>query len=138
MAIRIVVAIWMRAESAAELAAALTDDSAGGGKARLIETKSTDSNAHFTLRVEGPPPQVKKKGPAVRPRMQQSLDKADALYNAKRYREAERLFGKLLRNLDKGTIFVVHSVVIMSTNINIDLTDLFNAFISIFHYVTVF
>jgi soluble lytic murein transglycosylase len=89
--------------TAAELAAALTDDWAGGDKARLIETKSTDSNAHLTLRVEGPPPHVKKKDPPVRPRMQQSLDKADALYNAKRYREAERLFGRLLRHLDKGS-----------------------------------
>lgn len=93
--------------TAAELAAALTNDWAGGNKARLIETRGTDPSTHLTLRVDGPPPHARKpqarKDPPVVPRMQQSLDKADALYNAKRYREAERLFGKLLRHLKKGS-----------------------------------
>jgi soluble lytic murein transglycosylase len=93
--------------TAAELAAALTDDWAGGNKARVIETRGTDPSTHLTLRVDGPPPHARKpqarKDPPVKPRMQQSLDKADALYNAKRYREAERLFGRLLRHLKKGS-----------------------------------
>ena len=91
--------------TAAELVGALTDDWAGGDKARLIETRASgsDSNAHLTLRVDGPPPRVAAKEPAVRPRMQQSLEKADTLYNAKRYRDAERLFGKLVRHLKTGS-----------------------------------
>ncbi len=91
--------------TASELASALTDDWAGGDKARLIHSRTTDtdSNAHLTLRVDGPPPRVSPKETPVRPRMQQSLDKADALYNAKRYREAERLFGKLVRHLKTGS-----------------------------------
>ena len=91
--------------TASELASTLTDDWAGGGRARLIhgQTNGSDSNAHLTLHVDGAPPRVSSKEPPVRPRMQQSLDKADALYNAKRYREAERLFGKLVRHLKTGS-----------------------------------
>jgi soluble lytic murein transglycosylase len=36
--------------------------------------------------------------------MQQNLDKAESLYSAKRYREAERLFGKLIKHLKTGTV----------------------------------
>jgi soluble lytic murein transglycosylase len=36
--------------------------------------------------------------------MQQNLDKAESLYDAKRYREAERLFGKLLKHLKTGSV----------------------------------
>jgi len=70
----------------------------------FVQTKSADPTTHLTLRVEGAPPIVKKrKEPPVRPRMRQGLDKAEALYDAKRYREAERLYGRLLRHLDKGS-----------------------------------
>ena len=34
--------------------------------------------------------------------MQQSLDKAESLYNDKRYRDAERIYAKLVRHLDTG------------------------------------
>ncbi|UCH30587.1 MAG: tetratricopeptide repeat protein [Myxococcales bacterium] len=91
--------------TAAEIARSLTDDWAGAGKARTIETRTngSDSNAHLTIAMDGPPPTASSKPQAVRPRMQQSLDKADALYNAKRYREAERLFGKLVKHLKTGS-----------------------------------
>ena len=91
--------------TAAELARSLTDDWAGAGKARTIETRAggSDPNTHLTIRVDGPPPQVGGKEPPVRVRMQQSLDKAESLYNAKRYREAERLFGKLVKHLKTGS-----------------------------------
>ena len=93
--------------TAVELAASLTDDWAGGGKARTIETRAgaSSSNAHLTIEVDGPPPRSANatRPQQVRPRMQQSLDKADALYDAKRYREAERLFGKLVRHLKTGS-----------------------------------
>ena len=36
--------------------------------------------------------------------MQQNLDKADTLFNDKRYREAERLFGKLVKHLQTGGV----------------------------------
>lgn len=97
--------------TAAQLVASLTDDWAGGGLARTIETRTVDpSHARLEIRVDGALP---KKGaaatppvapkPDLRPRMQQSLDKADALYKAKRYREAERLFKRLARHLKTGS-----------------------------------
>ncbi len=91
--------------TAAEIARSLTDDWAGAGKARSIETRTggEGSNTHLTIAVDGPPPTAGGKPQPVRPRMQQSLDKADALYNAKRYREAERLFGRLVRHLKTGS-----------------------------------
>jgi len=91
--------------TAAEIARSLTDEWAGGSKARTIEARAggSDSGAHLTIRVDGPPPTAKPKPQSVKPRMQQSLDKADALYNAKRYKEADRLFGKLVRHLKKGS-----------------------------------
>jgi len=93
--------------TAAEIASSLTDKWAGSGKARTIETRAgnPDSNTHLTIRVDGPPPTgtATSTRQAVKPRMQQNLDKADALYNAKRYSEAERLFGKLVRHLNKGS-----------------------------------
>jgi len=91
--------------TAAQIAASLTDDWAGGGRARSIETRvggSSDSGAHLEIRLEGKPP-TRTSAQAVRPRMQQSLDKAESLYDAKRYREAEQLYAKLIKHLRVGT-----------------------------------
>ncbi|MFW2387881.1 MAG: transglycosylase SLT domain-containing protein [Polyangiales bacterium] len=101
--------------TAAQLASSLTDNWAGSSRARTIETRTgakAQAGTHLEIRLEGSPvaaadatPKPAAKPPAqkVRPRMQQSLDKADALYDAKRYREAERLFGKLLKHLKTGS-----------------------------------
>ncbi len=98
--------------TAARLAASLTDDWAGGDRARTIETRTvgtSGSGAHLEIRLEGKPPvadvaaaQPATAKPDLRPRMQQSLEKAESLYNAKRYREAERLFGRLAKRLKTG------------------------------------
>ncbi|MGB8329285.1 MAG: transglycosylase SLT domain-containing protein [Polyangiales bacterium] len=91
--------------TAAQIAASLTDDWAGGGRARSIETRaggSSNSEAHLEIRLEGKPP-TPANGQAVRPRMQENLDKAASLYNAKRYREAEVLYAKLIKHLRPGT-----------------------------------
>jgi len=92
--------------TAAQIVASLTDNWAGGDRARSIETRtggSSASGAHLEIRVDGKPPALASTR-AVRPRMQQSLDKAESLYDAKRYREAERLFGKLIRQLKTGSV----------------------------------
>ena len=91
--------------TASELAGSLTDDWAGAGTARTIETRTgaSESNAYLTIEVDGPPPTSSVKAQQVKPRMQQSLEKAEALYDAKRYLEADRLFGKLVRHLKKGS-----------------------------------
>ena len=97
--------------TAAQLVASLTDDWAGGDLARTIETRTVGTTgAHLEIVVDGAPPVAAAEAappvaakPDLRPRMQQSLDKADSLYNAKRYREAERLFGKLARHLKTGS-----------------------------------
>jgi soluble lytic murein transglycosylase len=90
--------------TAAQIVESLTDNWAGGDRARLIETRAGGSSgAHLQIRLDGKPPGLTKTQ-AVRPRMQQNLDKADAFYNAKRYREAERLFGKLVKHLKTGTV----------------------------------
>ena len=99
--------------TAGQLAASLTDDWAGGGQARTIETRTVGTSgpgAHLEIRLDGtppaaaaattPPPAAKAD---LRPRMQQSLEKAESLYSAKRYREAERLFGKLAKHLKTGS-----------------------------------
>jgi soluble lytic murein transglycosylase len=91
--------------TAAQIARTLTDDWAGAGQARMIEARSLNSHgtgAQLTIRADGMPPSTAA-GQSVRPRMQQSLDKADALYDAKRYREAERLFDKLVKHLKRGS-----------------------------------
>ena len=98
--------------TAAQLAASLTDDWAGGARARTIETRTKgtgESGAYLELRLEGAVPSA---APAsdpkaaakqnVRPRMQQGLDKAESLYNDKRYRDAERIYAKLVKHLDTG------------------------------------
>jgi TolA-binding protein len=91
--------------TAAEIAQSLTDDWAGGGKARTIEarTGAAGSNAQLTIQMDGTPTTASAAPQSVKPRMRQGLDKADALYDAKRYLEAERLFGKLVRHLKKGS-----------------------------------
>ena len=92
--------------TAAQIVASLTDNWAGGDRARSIETRtggSNESGAHLEIRVDGKPPAVASTQ-TVRPRMQQSLDKAESLYDAKRYRESERLFGKLIKRLKTGSV----------------------------------
>ena len=92
--------------TAAQIVASLTDNWAGGDRARSIETRtggSNESGAHLEIRVDGKPPALASTR-TVRPRMQQSLDKAESLYDAKRYREAERLFGKLIKQLKTGSV----------------------------------
>ena len=92
--------------TAAQIAASLTDNWAGGGRARSIEMRTggtSGSGAHLEIRLDGKPPALARQ-PSVRPRMQQNLDKAESLYSAKRYREAERLFGKLIKHLKTGTV----------------------------------
>jgi len=91
--------------TAAQIAASLTDDWAGRGRARTIETRAAGSSkagSPLEIRLDGKPPIAESKQ-AVRPRMQESLDKAQSLYEAKRYREAELLYGKLLKHLKSGT-----------------------------------
>jgi soluble lytic murein transglycosylase len=91
--------------TAAQIAASLTDNWAGGDRARSIETRTggpSQSGAHLEIQLGGKPPALAS-NQNVRPRMQQNLDKADSLYDAKRYREAERLFGKLIKHLKTGT-----------------------------------
>jgi soluble lytic murein transglycosylase len=92
--------------TAAQIAASLTDNWAGGGRARSIEMRtggSDQSGSHLQIRLDGKPAALAEE-PSVRPRMQQSLDKADSLYDAKRYREAERLFAKLIKHMKTGTV----------------------------------
>ncbi len=92
--------------TAAQIVRSLTDNWAGGDRARSIETRTGGSNAssaQLEIRLAGKPPGLASQQ-SVRPRMQQNLDKADSLYNAKRYREAERLFGKLIKHLKTGTV----------------------------------
>jgi soluble lytic murein transglycosylase len=92
--------------TAAQIAASLTDNWAGSNRARSIETRTGgtgESGSHLAIRLDGKPPVVTSTQD-VRPRMQQNLDKADSLYDAKRYREAERLFGKLIKHLKTGTV----------------------------------
>ena len=94
--------------TAAQIAAALTDDWSGSDRARAIETRISGAPTHdaeVALQLEGKLPTASAAAtPSVRPRMQQSLDKAELLYNDKRYREAERLLGRLVRHLKAGGI----------------------------------
>ena len=92
--------------TAAQIAASLTDNWAGGGRARSIETRtggSSESGAHLAISLDGKPTALTSKD-NVRPRMQQHLAKAESLYDEKRYREAERLFAKLIKHLKAGTL----------------------------------
>ena len=90
--------------TAAQIAATLTDDWAGRDRARSIEARvngESSASARLAIDLGGKPPVTTAKQ-SVRPRMQQSLDKAELLYSEKRYREAERLFGKLVKHLKTG------------------------------------
>jgi soluble lytic murein transglycosylase len=96
--------------TAAQIAASLTDDWAGSERARTIEVRSgasSESGALLEIRLDGTLPTGASKAPAperdVRPRMQQSLDRAQALYASKRYAEAEQLYGKLVKHLKPGS-----------------------------------
>ena len=92
--------------TAAQIVASLTDSWAGGNRARSIEMRTGNSNAsgaRLEIRLDGKPSGLTSKQ-KVRPRMQQNLDKAESLYNAKRYRESERLFGKLTKHLKTGSV----------------------------------
>ncbi len=92
--------------TAAQIVASLTDPWAGADRARSIETRTGGSNksgVHLEIRLDGKPAAVTNTQ-SVRPRMQQNLDKAESLYNAKRYREAERLFAKLIKHVKTGTV----------------------------------
>lgn len=91
--------------AAAQIARALTGDWAGGGQARSIKARierSGRSEAQLAIAADGKLT-ASASTQSVKPRMQQSLDKAEALYDAKRYREAERLFGKLVNYLKTGS-----------------------------------
>ncbi len=96
--------------TAAQIAASLSDDWSGRDRARAIEARiqaapSPDAELELALALEGKLPIANTQdAPQVRPRMQQSLDKAELLYDNKRYREAERLLGKLVRHLKTGGI----------------------------------
>ncbi|MGD8608685.1 MAG: transglycosylase SLT domain-containing protein [Myxococcales bacterium] len=92
--------------TALQLARALTDHWAGAAQARTIEARiksPSSSEASPAAKSEGVPAAPEATAGSVRPRMQEYLDKAEALYDAKRYREAERLFGKLVVHLKKGS-----------------------------------
>ena len=86
--------------TAATLAGTLTDAWAGRSRALAIENRVADK------RVKAPssdPTNVPQATPNARGRTKHSLDKADAFYEAKRYREAERIFGRVARNLNTGS-----------------------------------
>jgi soluble lytic murein transglycosylase len=76
--------------TAAQIASSLTDDWAGRDRARSIETRAEGSGASEAQRLP--------------PRVQTGIEKAETLYDAKRYREAEQLFGRLTAKLEPGSI----------------------------------
>jgi soluble lytic murein transglycosylase len=91
--------------TAARIAASLTDDWAGASRARSIESRlggAGDPGAEPGVRSDEKPLGAAS-NPAVRPRTRQSLEKAEALYDAKRYREAELLYAKLIKRFKTGT-----------------------------------
>lgn len=80
--------------------------------AKLERTSILDRNAPGSAAQPATPPRPEGASTTavvsgrqnLRPRMQQSLDKADSLYDEKRYREAERLLSKLIGHLKIGTV----------------------------------
>ena len=90
-------------EAAAGIVASLTDDWAGRDHAESIETRvgPSDETGPLEIRVDGRPeaPVAKTSG-----RAKQNLEKGEALYDAKRYREAERVFARIARNLNAGSV----------------------------------
>ncbi len=92
--------------TALEIAQALTGDWAGGEQAKSIKRRIQGSSLdadRLAAGIGGDMPATTTAS-TVRPRMQQSLDKAETLYQQKRYREAEQLFGKLVKHLKTGSV----------------------------------
>ncbi len=89
-------------EAAAAIVASLTDEWAGRESAESIAARVGPSakTEAFQSRVDGKPTNP---APKVSGRARQSLERGEALYEAKRYREAERIFGRLARNLSAGS-----------------------------------
>ncbi|MCZ6807143.1 MAG: transglycosylase SLT domain-containing protein [Deltaproteobacteria bacterium] len=90
-------------QAAATIVASLTDHWAGRDRAQSIETRIAPSEETGALQIQM---DRKPKAPAATPRgrTKQRLEKAEALYNAKRYREAERIFARVVRNLRAGSV----------------------------------
>ena len=90
-------------EAAAEIVASLTDNWAGRDRAQSIETRvqPSEETGALQIQMDGKP-----KAPAATPhgRAKQSLEKAEELYNAKRYHEAERIFARVVRNSSAGSV----------------------------------
>ncbi len=88
--------------TATRIASTLTNDWAGQERARGIERRitGTHSGSPVAVRSQSQPA----KNPKVHPRTKQNLEKAEALYEAKRYNEAQRLLARMVRNLGPGTV----------------------------------
>ncbi len=90
-------------EAAASIVARLTDDWAGRDQAESIEARlgPSEGTGNLEIRVDGAP-----QAQVVKPRgrAKQSLEKGEAFYQKKRYREAERVFARLARNLKAGSV----------------------------------
>ncbi len=90
-------------EAAASIVARLTDDWAGRDQAESIEARlgPSEGTGNLEIRLDGAP-----QAQVVKPRgrAKQSLEKGEAFYQAKRYREAERVFARLARNLKAGSV----------------------------------
>ncbi len=89
-------------ETAATIVASLTDDWAGRADAESIVARVGPSpeSGNLEIRVDTTPETPATK---ARKRAQQNLTKGETLYNAKRYREAQRVFARLARSLNAGS-----------------------------------
>jgi soluble lytic murein transglycosylase len=89
-------------EAASAIVASLTADWAGREYAESIAARMRPSEQAGALpaRADAKPTTP---APQVSGRARQSLERGEALYEAKRYREAERIFGKLVRNVSAGS-----------------------------------
>lgn len=89
-------------DAAMEIVARLTDEWAGSDRAQSIVIRIEPSKDTGALQIqaggESKIPAATAKG-----RAKQSLKKAEALYKVKRYREAERLFARVVRNSKAGS-----------------------------------
>jgi soluble lytic murein transglycosylase len=90
-------------DAAAAIVASLADNWAGRDHAQSIQTRVEPSGETGVLQIQM---DGKPKAPVATPRgrTKQSLRKAEALYAAKRYREAERIFARVVRNVTKGSV----------------------------------
>jgi len=86
--------------TAAVIAQELSDGWAGAGRAEAMRSRLAPSDSSGGPSTEG---SVARHTANPRGRTRQSLDRAQAFYEAKRYGEAQRLFGRVARNLDAGT-----------------------------------